>query len=103
MEYVDLSQRVYADLDNERVEPDVVGLTKTDFVKSVGGDLVKICEGEYLHLFMDIIDDDGSNSYVVSEGIVISNPYAFKPYKWCCRLTENIEYIDDYLRRFKGA
>ena len=89
-----------ADLDNERVESNVVGLTQTDLVKRFDGSFAELREGEYVHLFMDIVDEDKSYSYVVSEGTVIRNPYAFKPYKWCCQLNGVIEYIEDYLKKF---
>jgi hypothetical protein len=94
-----LSGRIYADLDNERVEHDVVGLTQTDFVKRRDGSMVRIAEGMHISLYMDIVDDDGGPSYVLSAGDVIKNPYPFKPYKWCCKLTEPIEYIDEYMKR----
>lgn len=90
-----LAAHVYADLDNERVEHDVVGLTQTDFVRRFDGREVKLEAGMRLALYMDIVDDDGGLSYVRSSGEVILNPYSFKPYKWCCRLTEPIKYIDD--------
>jgi hypothetical protein len=101
MDYAPLEHRLFADLDNERVDPDVVGLTQTDLLKRFTGESVKITEGQHIFLFMNIIDDDGGISYVLSEGDVIKNPYSFKPYKWCCRLTAAIEYIEEYEKRFK--
>ena len=100
MNCVPLVDRFYADLDNERVDPDMVGLTQTDFLKRFTGEPGKIIEGQHIFLFMDIVDDDGGISYVVSEGDVIKNPYNFKPYKWCCKLTTGIQYIEEYEKQF---
>ncbi len=94
-----LAERIYADLDNERVEPDVVGLTQADFVRRFDGAELRLEAGMHVSLYMDIIDDDGEQSYVLSSGDVIANPYPLKPYKWCCKLTAPIEYIDEYLKR----
>jgi hypothetical protein len=101
--YAPIQHRIYADLDNERVDSDVVGISKTDFVKKFDGSLIEIKEHDYVYLFMDIIDDDGSPSYVFSEGVIICNPYSFKPYKWCCRLISKIEYIEEYMSRHFDA
>lgn len=99
MEFIPLHKRFYADLDNERVDENIVGLSKDDFVKNFHGELIDISEFQYLNLFMDIIDD-GKKSYAVSGGHLIANPYPLKPYKWCCKLDQEIEYIEDYIGRF---
>ena len=53
-----LAERIYVDLDNERVEPDVVGLTQADFVRRFDGAELRLEAGMHVSLYMDIIDDD---------------------------------------------
>lgn len=90
--------RVFADFDNERpFDEDVVGLTKTDEVSLFGGGKIEIKEGDHVYLYMDVGDGD----YVFSEGVVISNPYSSKPYRWCCKLTCELEYMSEYDAKFR--
>lgn len=97
--YKGLNDRIYADFDNERtIDLDVVGLTQSDEVRNFIGDTVFLKEGDYIYLYMSI--DETLPEYVFSEGYVIPNPYKFKPYKWCCKLTSKLEYIEDYEYRF---
>ncbi len=98
--YVDVKKRIYADIDNERIDEDVVGLTKTDFVKNFLGEEIFIYEGEYIYMYMNI--DDFPPDYVFAEGVVIKNPYNFKPYKWCCKIMGKIEYIEEYNERWNN-
>ncbi len=96
--YFGLNKRIYADIDNERVEENIVGLSKSDFVKNFIGEDVQIYEGEYVYMYMNT--EDFPPEYVFAEGIVIKNPYRFKPYKWCCKIVDKIEYMDDYNERW---
>lgn len=94
--YRELSSRIYADFDNERpYELNVVGLSQTDYVIDFTGKKIKIYDGDYIYLYMDV----DSNEYVVSEGVVFPNPYTDLPYKWCCRLSWEIEYMEQYTTR----
>ncbi|EAM2539658.1 TPA: hypothetical protein MZO93_003387, partial [Salmonella enterica] len=97
--YKHVSERLYADIDNERVaDIDIVGLTQSDEVKDFFGNSVIIHEGDYVYLYTDSIEG-GELSYIFSEGYVIPNPYEFKPYKWCCKLAGDepyFEYLDEY-------
>lgn len=101
--YKSVNERVYADIDNERVvDFDIVGLTQSDELKDFFGNEVVIHEGDYIYLYTDSIEN-GVLSYIFSEGYVIPNPYDFKPYKWCCKLVGDepyFEYLDDYNKRF---
>lgn len=97
--YKELNYRIFADFDNERVvDLDIVGLTQTNEVKNFIGDTVFLKEGDYIYLYMPT--DETLPEYVFSEGYVIRNPYKFTPYKWCCKLTSKLEYIEDYKYRF---
>jgi hypothetical protein len=96
-EYRPKESRIFADIDNERpFDPDIVGLTKNDEVVDFGGHAVMIKEGDYLYLYMDCEDGD----HVFSEGIVIKNPYPTMPYRWCCELSGEIEYMSEYEKKF---
>ncbi|WP_096031274.1 hypothetical protein [Caballeronia temeraria] len=97
--YKPKEERVFADIDNERpFDENIVGLTKTDQVIDFYGSHISIAEGDYLYLFMDC----GGGDYVFAEGVVIKNPYPMKPYKWCCKLFCDIEYMDKYERSFSS-
>lgn len=96
--YQPKESRISADFDNERpYDEDVVGLTKTDEVSAFGGRKVEIKEGDYIYLYMDVGDGD----YVFSEGAVIRNPYSSKPYRWCCQLKRELEYMSEYELKFR--
>ena len=97
--YQGLNGRVFADFDNERVyDLDIVGLSKSNEIIDFEENIVILKENEFIYLFMQI--DIENHVYVVAEGFVIPNPYAFKPYLWCCKLVSEIEYFEDYNRRF---
>ena len=97
--YHALKGRVFADFDNEMIQDiSIVGLTQTDEVEDFDGNTVLLNNQDYVHLYMVI--DEESPEYVISKGYVIPNPYDFKLYKWCCKLTSKIEYFDDYNRKF---
>lgn len=90
-----LNSRIFADFDNERgVDSDIVGLAQTDEIKNYMGETIFLKEGDYVYLYLPV--DEILPEYVFSEGFVIPNPYEFKPYKWCCKLTRELEYIEDY-------
>ncbi|WP_174866829.1 hypothetical protein [Pectobacterium polaris] len=98
--YKGLKDRVFADFGNEIVDDFyIVGLSKSDYINSFSGESVKIKEGDYIYMFMPI--DEVLPEYLFAEGVVIKNPYEFKPYKWCCKIIGEFEYIDEYDRRFK--
>ena len=89
--------RIFADTDNERpFDENIVGLTKNDEVVDFLGHIVSIKENDYLYMYMDCGDGD----YVFTEGVVIKNPYPTKPYKWCCKLLGEIEYMSEYEKKF---
>ncbi|MCL2872817.1 MAG: SAM-dependent methyltransferase [Betaproteobacteria bacterium] len=89
--------RIFADTDNERpFDSNIVGLTKNDEVSDFSGRAILIKEGDYLYLYMDC----GNGDCIFSEGLVIKNPYPTKPYKWCCKLSGEIEYMSEYEGRF---
>ncbi|MBH5329461.1 hypothetical protein H9Q10_07250 [Eikenella sp. S3360] len=90
MKFIPLVERVYADLDNERLSRHIVGLTQTDSVCCFDGDMRTIKAGDYLYLYMDCGDD-----YCVSEGVVIANPYP-TAHRYCCVLDEDILFWQDY-------
>ncbi|EPW8570695.1 hypothetical protein ACWQEN_000004 [Morganella morganii] len=92
-----LENRIFADFDNERIKDiDIVGLTQTDYVKTFSGKLIRIHEGDYIYMFMPT--DDTIPEYIFAEGVVIKNPYDFKPYKWCCKIKSKLEYIKEYAK-----
>ncbi len=90
MRFVPLGERIYADLDNERLSRHIVGLTQTNTVRRFDGTLRNIKAGDYLYLYMDC--DEG---YCVSEGIVVANPYP-TAHRYCCVLDEDILFWADY-------
>ena len=51
-------------------------------------------------MYTEDVHLDGEISYIFSEGYVIFNPYEDIPYKWCCRIVGNIEYLEEYNKRF---
>ena len=92
--YKGLNSRIFADFDNERsVDSDIVGLSQTDEIENYMGETIFLKEGDYVYLYLQT--DEILPEYVFSEGFVIPNPYEFKPYKWCCKLTREIEDIED--------
>ena len=98
---IGLNSRIFADFDNERVlDLDIVGLTQTDEIKNYMGETIFLKEGDYVYLYMPV--DEILPKYIFSEGFVIHNPYEFKPYKWCCKLTRELEYIEDYESRYSN-
>ncbi|EDZ1845493.1 hypothetical protein GN572_004834 [Salmonella enterica] len=102
LKYKGLEGRVFADFDNERIQDiDIVGLTQTDCVKAFSGESIRINEGDYLYMFMPI--DEVLPEYILAEGFVIKNPYEFKPYKWCCKIIGELEYIKEYELRFNKS
>lgn len=102
--YKPAEERIWADISNEsNVDSDIVGLTQSDEVKDFFGNSVIIHEGDYVYLYEDMREDNGEVSYIFFEGYVITNPYDFLPYKWCCKLTGDkryFEYSDEYNKRF---
>ena len=100
MEYISLVHRLFADLDNERIFEDVVGLTKfnSDEMKKFDGEVYKVCEGEYVYLYMDAGIEDGKMGYAVAEGIVMAN-LGPTTHKWVCKLAGPIEWLDEYNNR----
>ncbi|MDF0607144.1 hypothetical protein HZU77_016115, partial [Neisseriaceae bacterium TC5R-5] len=97
--YKGLNERVYADFDNECIfDANIVGLTFTEEVENFHGEKIHLQEGEYIYLYMGI--DKFLPEYVVAEGHVISNPYSSRQYKWCCKLVGDIEYLENYNKRF---
>ena len=94
---IPVEQRIYADIDNERpYDLDIVGLTQNDEVLNYFREVILIQEGDYVYLYMDYADGD----HVFCEGIVIKNPYPTMPYKWCCTILGQIEYMSEYNKRF---
>lgn len=89
-----MKNRIFADFDNERVQDlDIVGLSQTDYVKTFAGKSIRINEGDYIYLFMPV--DEIAPDYILAEGLVIKNPYTFKPYKWCCKIIGGLKYTRD--------
>lgn len=98
--YHGLSGRLFADFDNERIQDrNIVGLSQSDEMINFDGRHVILKHHDYVYLYMQT--DEFPDEYVVAEGFIIANPYTFKPYRWCCKLTSEIEYFEDYNQRFK--
>lgn len=90
--YDKLKERVFADFDNEIVDDfNIIGLTQSDYVETFCGESLRIAEGDYIYMFMPA--DEVRKEYFLAEGVVIKNPYEFKPYKWCCRVVGQFEYL----------
>ena len=97
--YRGLEGRIFADFDNERVfDFNIVGLSQTNEVLNFEGHRVVLKEQDFVYLYMQV--DEFLAQYVVAEGKVIANPYESKPYRWCCQLTTEIEYFEDYQQRW---
>lgn len=75
-----------------------LGLAQSDEVKNFAGETIFLSDGDYIFLYMPI--DQELPEYVFSEGYIIHNPYKFKSYKWCCKLTSKFEFIEDYESKF---
>ena len=99
LKFVGLATRVFADMDNERIIKNIIGLTQDDVVKRFDATEVRVKEGDYIYLYMDTEDGD----YCLSEGIVIRNPIKSKPYKFCCVLDDEIIYLSNYMKKFKNS
>ncbi|RHH05420.1 hypothetical protein DW228_22940 [Bacteroides fragilis] len=101
--YNDVTKRILVDIDNERRKDcDVVGLTKSgeDYIINYEKEKILLHEGDYVYMYTEDVHLDGEISYIFSEGYVIFNPYEDIPYKWCCRIVGNIEYLEEYNKRF---
>lgn len=102
-EYNNVSNRLLVDIDNERPRDfDIVGLTKrgVDYAVNFKNERVLLHEGDYVYMYTDNSYPNGEISYIFCEGYVISNPYDDIPYKWCCRIVGDVEYVEDYNKRF---
>lgn len=98
--YTGLTNRVLVDIDNERrYDRDILGLSQTDDIIDFQGNIVKLIEGSYIYTFTENFDGD-IPGYILAEGFVIPSPYKDLPYKWCCKLEGEIEYSEDYNKRF---
>ena len=99
--YVDIRNRVYVDIDNDRVfDYDIVKLSRLDEIEDYSGNRIELHENDYIYMYTDNIEDN-EHSYIYSEGIVIRNPYnELSSFKWFCKLIGDIEYLKDYNNRF---
>ena len=98
--YKGLSGRILVDIDNERpYDRNILGLSKSDEVIDFNGNKVVLENGNYIYAYTESLEGSDT-SYILSEGRVIKNPYEDLPYKWCCVLQGEIEYIEDYKSRF---
>ncbi|MCD8213845.1 MAG: hypothetical protein LUC34_07365 [Campylobacter sp.] len=102
--YVPLKDRIYADMDNERLLNNLVLLSKDGNVKKFDASVAGVNEGDYVYLYMDIDEDADTNDadrYVVSEGIVVKNPISYDVCKFCCVLNEEILRRGEYVKIFE--
>jgi hypothetical protein len=94
--YKGVKERILVDLDNERpYHSDIVGLARNNEVTDFQGNSIILQGGEYVYLYTESPPD-----YIFAEGVVIPNPYEDLSYKWCCSLVGEIEYFEDYNKRF---
>ncbi len=99
--YTELKNRIQVDIDNERrYDCDIVGLSKTDEAITYNGEKQSLQEGQYIYMYTENIEKEGEN-HIFSEGYIIANPYNDLPYKWCCKIKGEIEFMEDYNKRFK--
>lgn len=99
--YTELKNRIWVDIDNERpYNCDIVGLSKTDEAITYNGVKQPLHEGQYIYMYTESIEKEGK-TYIFSEGYVIANPYNNLMYKWCCKIIGEIEFMEDYNKRFK--
>ena len=97
--YKSIDERIYCDYSNDRLDRDIVMVSKTDEVKNLRGDKFVLKEGDYVYLYEDI----GEGDYIVFEGYIIPNTFNSGPCKWFCKLVgehRHIEYWDEYNKRF---
>ncbi len=98
--YKDLEDRIWVDIDNERpYESDVVGLSKSNEATYFGGSTLILKEGQYIYMYTLSLEAN-KMSYIFSEWYVIANPYKDLNYRWCCRIAGEIEFIEEYRKRF---
>ncbi|WP_038354619.1 hypothetical protein [Escherichia marmotae] len=110
--YRNLRHRVYADMDNEHIEFDLissficgsgVGLSKSDAINDFSGEKIVLREGDYIYLYMEVgVGESGAMEYVFAEGYILPHPNydATTPCKWCCKYVGDVEYMEDYIKNF---
>ena len=100
--YQELNSRILVDIDNERrYDCDIVGLSQTDEATDFNGNTVILKEGNYIHTYTENYEKGEGLSFIFAEGYVIQSPYSDLHYKWCCKIQGEIEYSEDYNKRFK--
>ncbi len=74
---------------NERMQHDLVLISKTDERTDSDGNLVKLYSGAYVYLYEYNHYEDGEEEYLLAEGRVELNDKAInKVAKWSCRISE---------------
>lgn len=98
--YQGLTNRILVDIDNQRrYDCDILGLGRTNEMIDFSGNVVLLEVGDYIYTYTVSIEV-GVLSYIFAEGFVIMGDYEHQAYKWCCKLCGEIEYSEDYNKRF---
>ncbi len=81
---------IYVDF-NEMVEPDLVLLSQGDMKTDLSGNQIFLYEGLALFVYTDNFYKDGTEEYLVAEGVAEPNTDRgwSRHAKWCCRIDEN--------------
>lgn len=83
--------RIYVDF-NEMLDTDLVLLSKSDLKLDSQGNEVRFKEGDVIKVYMDDIDENGQEDYLIAEGIVERNTKKEgwgAIAKWNCRINKN--------------
>jgi hypothetical protein len=78
---------LYVDF-NEMLESNLVLLSAADTKVSSNGEVVSLCDGLEVTLYMDDTDEHGDPDNLVATGVVEANQTAGwgAHVKWCCRI-----------------
>lgn len=74
---------------NERIESDLVLISKTDERTDSEGNRIKLFLGSFVYLYEYNNHEDGEEEYLFAEDIVeFNDKYINKNTTWCCRINE---------------
>ncbi len=92
---IELKNRIVVDIDNERqYDTEILGLSQSNNVLNFKGDKITLKEGDYIYLLTENYEN-GEPDHILAEGYVIKNPYQDLPYRFCCHLQGEIQYLTD--------
>ncbi|MBC9909474.1 hypothetical protein [Chitinophaga varians] len=81
--------RIYVDF-NEMIAEDLVLLSQEDTKQDSDGNVVLLCEGKMIDIFMDDTNEPGEKDNLMASGTVEANTTGLFPVcKWNCRIDAN--------------